>query len=61
MTDQVDFIQEGAFHQNVLELYEFAKEKLTKRVAVDESYMPYEFTFHFFKDEEILKPDNIYK
>jgi trans-aconitate methyltransferase len=60
MTDQVDFIQEGAFHQNISELYDFAKSKLTKRVAVDESYMPYEFTFHFFKDQNILRPDNIY-
>jgi trans-aconitate methyltransferase len=60
MTDQVDFIQEGAFHQNVNDLYEFAKSKLTKRVALDESYMPYEFTFHFFKDQSILRPDNIY-
>jgi len=60
MTDQVDFIQEGAFHQNISELYDFAKKNLTKRVAIDESYMPYEFTFHFFKDQTILRPDNIY-
>lgn len=61
MTDKVDYIQEGAFHQNVMSLYEFAKSELTKRIALDESYMPYEFTFHFFKDETVLKPDNIYK
>ena len=60
MTDEVDFIQEGAFHQNVNELYCFAKDKLTKRIAIDESYMPYEFTFHFFKGQNILRPDNIY-
>ena len=60
MTDQVDFIQEGAFHQNVSELYDFAKKNLTKRVVIDESYMPYEFTCHFFKDQTILRPDNIY-
>jgi len=60
MTDQVDFIQAGAFHQNVIDLYDFAKNNLTKRVALDESYMPYEFTFHFFKDQNILRPDNIY-
>lgn len=60
MTDQVDFIQEGAFHQNVSDLYDFAKENLTKRVVLDESYMPYEFTFHFFKDQTIVRPDNIY-
>lgn len=61
MTDQVDFVQEGAFHQNVMELYDFAKRSMTKRLAIDESYMPYEFTFHFFKNESILRPDNIYK
>lgn len=60
MTDQVDFIQDGAFHQNVNELYDFAKNNLTKRVAIDESYMPYEFTFHFFKDQSIERPDNVY-
>lgn len=61
MKDEVDFIQEGAFHQNVMDLYNFSKKNLTKRVVVDESYMPYEFTFHFFKDQNILRPDNIYK
>ncbi len=60
MTDEVDFIQDGAFHQNVMDLYNFTKKNLTKRVVVDESYMPYEFTFHFFKDQNILRPDNIY-
>ena len=60
MTDQVDFIQDGAFHQNVNKLYDFAKKNLTKRVAIDESYMPYEFTFHFFKGQSIQRPDNVY-
>lgn len=61
MTDQVDFIQEGAYHQNVTELYEYAIQNLSKRVVIDQSYMPYEFTIHIFKDQEIVRPDNIYK
>src|ERR1700751_4997890 len=39
MTDQVDFQQEGSYHQNVIELYEFCSKKLTKRLEIDQSYM----------------------
>lgn len=60
MTDAVDFIQEGAFHQNVKELYDFASENLTKRLVIDQSYMPYEFTITLFKDQTIIRPENIY-
>lgn len=61
MTDAVDFIQPGAYHQNVKELYDFAFNDLTKRIVIDQSYMPYEFTITLFKDQTILRPENIYK
>lgn len=60
MTDAVDFIQPGAYHQNIKELYDFAFTKLSKRIVIDQSYMPYEFTITFFKDQTILRPENIY-
>ena len=60
MTDQVDFQQEGAYHQNVIELYEFCSKKLTKRLEIDQSYMPFEFTITLWKDQTILKPEHIY-
>ncbi len=60
MTDQVDFQQSTAYHQNPTQIYEFATQKLSKRVIIDQSYMPYEFTIHIFKDDTVLRPDNIY-
>jgi trans-aconitate methyltransferase len=61
MSDQVDFIQEGAYHQNINELLRFVSEKLSKRYVLDCSYMPYEFTITVFNDQTIERPDNIYK
>jgi len=60
MTDQVDFIQENNYHQNVVQIYNFASKNLSKRLVIDQSYMPYEFTIHIFKDDGIVRPDNIY-
>tara|TARA_B110000046_G_C13025897_1_gene414085 strand:- start:7157 stop:7795 length:639 start_codon:yes stop_codon:yes gene_type:complete len=60
MTDDVDFKQTGAYHQNVKELYDFVQEKLTKRVVIDQSYMPYEYTITLFKNQEIISPENVY-
>lgn len=60
MTDQVDYIQKGAYHQNVEELLTFVKTKLSKRYVLDCSYMPYEFTITVFKDQTVKRPDNIY-
>ncbi len=61
MTDTVDFIQEGAYHQNLGNLLDFVRQHLSKRFIVDHSYMPYEYTISIFKDETIIRPDNIYK
>src|SRR6185437_903756 len=58
MTDQVDFQQEGAYHQNIIELYEFCSKNLTKRLEIDQSYMPFEFTITLWKDQTILKPEH---
>lgn len=61
MTDEVDFQQPTAYHQNPIEIYKFATQNLSKRVILNQSYMPYEFTIHIFKDDTIMRPDNIYQ
>jgi len=52
MTDQVDFQQELAYHQNVGRLYEFVCSQLSRRIVIDQSYLPYEFTLAVWKDDE---------
>jgi len=60
MTDNVDFTQQDAYHQNIPQLYQFITSKLSKRFVIDQSYMPYEFTVHVYKNQEIVRPDNIF-
>lgn len=50
MTDDVDFRQSDAYHQNATELYGFACEKLSRRLVLDQSYLPYEFTLTIWKE-----------
>lgn len=61
MTDQVDFIQKTAFHLNPLELVKFCTDHLSTRISLNQSYMPYEYTVTVWKDDSIIRPDNIYK
>lgn len=60
MTDQVDFKSPKAYHQNVKELYDFCYENITKRLNIDQTYMPYEYTITLFCDQEIQIPVNTY-
>jgi cyclopropane fatty-acyl-phospholipid synthase-like methyltransferase len=60
MSDDVDFKQDGAYHQNVGEILNYVSNNLSKRVAVDCSYMPYEFTITVWRDQKIKQPENIY-
>jgi hypothetical protein len=60
MTDKVDFMQDGAYHQNISNLIAFAQKNLSKRIILNHSYMPYEFTITIFKNQEIVKPVNVY-
>jgi SAM-dependent methyltransferase len=61
MTDRVDFQQPGAHHVNVQDMYCFLSENLSRRLLVDQSYMPYEFTCTVIKDDEVVRPDNIFR
>lgn len=60
MSDNVDFKQEGSYHQNVAEILTFVRDKLSQRVSLDCSYMPYEFTITIWRDQGVQRPENIY-
>jgi len=55
LNKDVDFIQKGSYHQDVMELYYYAVKNLSKRVVIDQSYMPYEFTIIIYKDQTIIE------
>ena len=61
MTDRVDFTQTNAMHMNVEMITDFMRKHLSARLIIDESYMPYEFTIISMKDNEIIRPENIYR
>ena len=61
MSDQVDFVAPSAYHQNILSLYQYLTSKLSKRILIDQSYMPYEFTVVIWKNNTIIRPENIYE
>lgn len=60
MSENVDFKQEGSYHQDVGEILSYVSNNLSQRVSVDCSYMPYEFTITVWRDQEIKRPENIY-
>jgi len=60
MTDDVDFVQEGAYHVAPDDVLSFVRQTMTKRLLLDQSYMPYEFTVVAFRDDAIVRPDNVY-
>ncbi len=60
MTDQVDFRQPGAFHLDPRELLEFSRTKLSRRLLIDQGYMPFEYTLVVWKDDAIRRPTMVY-
>lgn len=61
MTDRVDYVQERAHHVNVEKIYQFFRDRLSPRLFIDQSYMPYEFTIIALRNCGIVRPDNIYE
>ena len=61
MTDRVDFMQLDAHHVNVESMYIFIRDKLSPRLVLDQSYMPYEFNFVVYQDQYIDRTKNTYK
>lgn len=60
MTDYVDFQQQGAYHENADEIRRFAERELTRRLILDQSYAPYEFSLILFKDATIVPGRNVF-
>jgi len=50
MADNVDYVQDGAYHQNAIEFYNYAYGNLSRRIILDQSYLPYEFSVIIYKD-----------
>jgi hypothetical protein len=44
MSTEVDYIQAGAYHQDLGELYSFICKNLSRDIIIDSSYLPYEFS-----------------
>jgi len=57
----VDFTLPDAYHQDINDLINFISNKLTRRFKIDHSYMPYEFCIQIFRQQEILRPENVFK
>jgi SAM-dependent methyltransferase len=44
MSSIVDYSQQGAYHQDVGELYAFICKNMSRKLIIDSSYLPYEFS-----------------
>lgn len=60
MTDRVDFRQEQTFHASPEALFHLATHRLSRRVIIDHSYLPFEFNLTAYKNDAIIRPENIY-
>ena len=61
LSPYVDFTQPGAFHQDDIKLLGFVRKNLSKRLVLDFSLMPYEYSITIFKKDDIDKERSIYK
>ena len=57
----VDFEVADMHQQKSDQLTEFVNLNLTRKFVIDHSYMPYEYCIHLFKDDDILRPNNVFK
>jgi SAM-dependent methyltransferase len=60
MTSHVDFKREEAFHADPADMLGFAIEKLSRRVVIDHSYMPFEFCMTVFRKNAIDRVGAVY-
>jgi len=56
----IDFKSSEAYHQDISELTQFSVDNLSRRFSIDHSYMPFEFCIHIHKNDNIIKPENVY-
>ena len=57
----VDYAAPDVYHQDIAGLIDFISSKLSRRFQIDHSYMPYEFCIHIFEEQEVLRPDHVFK
>ena len=60
LSSYVDFKNEIAFHAEPETIFKIAK-SISKRILIRHDYMPYEFTLYIYKDDDIIKPQQIFK
>ena len=60
MTDDVDFMQADAYHVSPESVTSFVRNNLSRRLRLDQGYMPYEFTVIALSDDSVVTPDNVY-
>jgi SAM-dependent methyltransferase len=60
LAHDVEYRQQGAYHQDIVSLTRFVEEKLSRRYLLDRTYMPYEYCITVFRDIAIERPRNIY-
>lgn len=60
MTDMVDYIQSGAVHFSPAEMLDFALKNLGRRVSLNHSYMPYEYSITILKPQKIDAASSLY-
>lgn len=51
-SDKVDWFEEGLFYNDPLKILEMGYQ-ITKRVVLDNSYMPYEFLIILYKNDQV--------
>jgi SAM-dependent methyltransferase len=51
MSTSVDYQQGGAFHQDVGDLYEFVSKNLSRKMFIDSTYLPFEYTLGVWRQE----------
>ncbi len=54
MSTVVDFQQEGAYHQELGELYSFIAKSMSRKVMIDSTYLPYEYTVIVCREENCV-------
>lgn len=56
----VDYRQDDALHFSIDEVVRFCASRLTRRFILRHDLLPYEFSLIAFKDDRIVRPDNIF-
>lgn len=61
LSSNVDFMQERAVHFTPGEVIDFVQQRLSRKFVLRHDLLPYEFSIIVWKDDEIAKPQNIYR